>query len=43
MSDIYTVGGSVDSETRAHVERTTDQELLQLCLDGELGYMLTSR
>ncbi|MCB2263693.1 MAG: AAA-like domain-containing protein, partial [Candidatus Thiosymbion ectosymbiont of Robbea hypermnestra] len=42
-SSIYTVGGSVDSETRAYVERTADQELLELCLDGELGYLLTSR
>jgi len=43
MSNIYTVGGSVDGRTRAYVERTADQELLQLCLDGELVYLLTSR
>jgi len=43
MSDIYTVGGSVNGRTRAYVERAADQEFLQLCLAGELGYLLTSR
>jgi WD40 repeat protein len=43
MADIYTVGGNVDSRTRAYVEREADGELLELCRRGELAFMLTSR
>ena len=43
MNAIYTVGGTVDSQKRAYVERAADAELLQRCKAGEFTYILSSR
>jgi WD40 repeat protein len=43
VNAIYTVGGTVDSQQRAYVERAADAELLQRCQAGEFTYILSSR
>ena len=39
----FTVGGTISGEDSIYVERQTDFELYQRCVDGELGYILTGR
>ena len=39
----YSVGGTVQASGGYYVERSADQELLDLCLKGEFAYVLTSR
>jgi hypothetical protein len=43
VNAIYTVGGTVDSQQRAYVDRMADAELLQRCKHGEFTYILSSR
>ena len=43
-SNIYTVGGAIGQDGSAiYVERLADDQLLQLCLDSEPSYILTTR
>lgn len=43
MNAIYTVGGTVDNQQRAYVQRAADAELLRRCQAGEFTYILSSR
>jgi len=40
---IYTVGGTVQAGGGIYIERAADKELLELCREGELAFILSSR
>src|SRR6185369_13257671 len=40
---IYTVGGTVQAGGGVYIKRKADDELLQLCKEGEFAFILSSR
>ncbi|MEM6353197.1 MAG: hypothetical protein AAF766_20780, partial [Cyanobacteria bacterium P01_D01_bin.14] len=40
---IYTTGGTVQAGGGIYLSRRADDELLQLCREGQFAYVLTSR
>src|SRR5687768_16765161 len=40
---IYTVGGTVQAGGGIYIKRKADDELLELCRQGELAFILSSR
>ncbi|MFN8484276.1 MAG: AAA-like domain-containing protein [Anaerolineae bacterium] len=42
-TQVYTIGGTVQSGTSRYIERRADADLLRLCRSGEFAYVLTAR
>ena len=42
-TQVYTIGGTVQSGKSRYIERQADVELLRLCRSGEFAYVLTAR